>query len=498
MRVQWIRSGDSAAVKKLLGEYAAANDEGREKSIQQLGRLPLAEAVETLMRLVRFEKSPLLTRLAGLELIRLRSEHTALVTPLLDQWLPTVSTAQRVAAAWVRDDLLLQRDPAAGVAAWSRLIESELRTLQQFPNQTRGNIVVKLVKHQVQVLQQLNRVDDALAAMQRLLAVEPDDDEAFSALLSWLVQQKAWVVIDEAAKRYQERFEHDPLLLYTLAEACQAQGNQKLADETVERARKLNDVNQPAHLIVAFKLQHRGKLVWSEEEYRLAIRVGQPGHPNTVRAQMFLGEMLHDQAQELKAAEVLKDAVAGIEAANNAGNQFDDADHNLNNARARMNYFFACHEQLQGRVAKQTEYLEKAVEADPLDADVLIGLFRLANRPADKRADLATKIQHAAEAFRNQCQQSPDDATPFNQYAWLISNTEGDYQDALRCSLRSLEIRPDTAGYLDTLGRCYYAVGDLENAIRNQSRAVELEGHSGQMRRQLEFFRAELAKKKVP
>ena len=30
------------------------------------------------------------------------------------------------------------------------------------------------------MLQQLNRGDDALAAMQRLLAVEPDDDEAFS------------------------------------------------------------------------------------------------------------------------------------------------------------------------------------------------------------------------------------------------------------------------------------------------------------------------------
>jgi hypothetical protein len=51
---------------------------------------------------------------------------------------------------------------------------------------------------------------------------------------------------------------------------------------------------------------------------------------------------------------------------------------------------------------------------------------------------------------------------------------------------------------LDTLGRCYYAAGDLENAVKYQSQAVKLDQHSGQMRRQLEFFQKELAAKGTP
>ena len=64
----------------------------------------------------------------------------------------------------------------------------------------------------------------------------------------------------------------------------------------------------------------------------------------------------------------------------------------------------------------------------------------------------------------------------------------------MRCSQRSLELRPNEAGYLDTLGRCYYALGDLANAVKFQGQAVAIDKHNGQLKRQLDFFRAELAK----
>jgi tetratricopeptide (TPR) repeat protein len=83
-----------------------------------------------------------------------------------------------------------------------------------------------------------------------------------------------------------------------------------------------------------------------------------------------------------------------------------------------------------------------------------------------------------------------------NQYAWLISNTEGDYQLALRCSQRSLELQPNFSTYLDTLGRCYYAVGDYENAVKYQRRAVELEPFAMSLKRQLQLFEAALQQQK--
>ena len=99
----------------------------------------------------------------------------------------------------------------------------------------------------------------------------------------------------------------------------------------------------------------------------------------------------------------------------------------------------------------------------------------------------------AVDEFRKQIKDAPDYPTGYNQLAWLVSNTDGDYDEALRCSLKSLELLPNTAGYLDTLGRCYYVKGDLDNAVKTQAQAVRLEPYSGQIKRQLDFFKAAAA-----
>ena len=80
-----------------------------------------------------------------------------------------------------------------------------------------------------------------------------------------------------------------------------------------------------------------------------------------------------------------------------------------------------------------------------------------------------------------------------NQLAWLVSNTEGDFEKAIRLSRRSLELRPGRGESLDTLGRAYFAVGDFERAIRYQRRAVRKLPHSQQIVRQLEEFEAQAA-----
>ena len=74
-----------------------------------------------------------------------------------------------------------------------------------------------------------------------------------------------------------DRFDQEPLLLYTLAQAREAQGNTAAMQEAVDRAMKLNEGNQVQHLAVADKLQRRGLLKWSEAEFRLAIKLGPIG-----------------------------------------------------------------------------------------------------------------------------------------------------------------------------------------------------------------------------
>ena len=79
-----------------------------------------------------------------------------------------------------------------------------------------------------------------------------------------------------------------------------------------------------------------------------------------------------------------------------------------------------------------------------------------------------------------------------NAFAWLIANTQGDLDEAMRSSKRSLEMRPQSADYLDTLARCYFAKGDYANAVKHQSLAVKRRPHSRHLHRHLEMYKQKL------
>ena len=124
-------------------------------------------------------------------------------------------------------------------------------------------------------------------------------------------------------------------------------------------------------------------------------------------------------------------------------------------------------------------------------------------------ARLARGSTRAAEDFRRQIKELQDrvnNAQPGedralasfqlalmnNQLAWLVANTDGDADEAIRCSLQSLALLENRSGFLDTLGRCYYAKGDFANAVKFQTRAVAQEPHSPAMVAQLELFQKAL------
>ena len=74
-----------------------------------------------------------------------------------------------------------------------------------------------------------------------------------------------------------------------------------------------------------------------------------------------------------------------------------------------------------------------------------------------------------------------------NQYAWLVSNTQGNKARALKYSLESLNISNDSAK-MDTCARCYFALGDFENAMRMQKLALKKSPYSPPLLRQLKLI----------
>ena len=218
--------------------------------------------------------------------------------------------------------------------------------------------------------------------------------------------------------------------------------------------------------------------------------------------------MLYDQQQTLAAAEVLQPAVDLIRS--DAAVQQTLQQWRLpETIVSRMHFFYAMHFATEGNRDKQIQHLREGIAANPADADLLIAMFQLPQADDAWRQECSQLIKTAADGIHQRIEQArqllsrvermgADEeyrarvssflAVSCNQYAWLICNTQGDFHEALECSLESLRRMPDEGSFLDTLAHCYFAVGDLPNAVKSQTRAVELEPHSAQIVRKLEFF----------
>lgn len=500
MQVNWVADSDPPEVKALLEEYDSKTLRERSLLIKQLAALPEEKGTPALCRMMRFEKSHILSKEAALALMtsaklddKAWAEREAAIRR-------GIGDSVRPAADWVRNYLVSRSDPAAAAEKWGKLAEAEEKLFRELPQQTRPEIASALWRQQVVLLRRMDRRDEAIAAMLKVVAQEQgSSDENLFELITWLVEQKAWEIVDEVAKRFSDRIDANPLLLYALAEARFVQGDAAPAEELARRAMKVEKFadSQEAHWNILLQLQQHRLHRWVDHELKQIIEIGPPTSVFTLYGQSILADMLHDRGDELAAAKLLEDAMQGIETNVKAGNEAQNNRLEIERMRARFHYYHACHLTAPDDRAKRIEHLTKALDADPTDADVLIALYRTADLEASLRERTMRLIKAAGDQFRNQMLQDPDDSTPYNQLAWLISNTEGDKQEALRFSQKSLELKPNEAGYLDTLGRCYYALGDYENAVKYQTQAVEINPLSGLMSKQLALFRDALAKQKA-
>jgi tetratricopeptide (TPR) repeat protein len=180
---------------------------------------------------------------------------------------------------------------------------------------------------------------------------------------------------------------------------------------------------------------------------------------------------------------------------------------------SRMHYFYALDLMEKGKMEEARKHLDEGAVADPTDADVLIALYRWPIQTPEQQAAIRKLIATTTENFEKEMEshkggdgggdpfgsEKQEYATACNQYAWLVSNTFGDFDKAIRASHKSVEVRQElkreVGAYYDTLGRCYFAKQDFDNAIKYQTLALKLDPHSGQMKRQLALFQKAKAEK---
>jgi tetratricopeptide (TPR) repeat protein len=490
IHIQWAREGDSVEVKQLFSGYRDLDDEERLARARQLITLPSDAGLAGMCRIIRFDKSQELSKRVALLLLEPQQDAAGLWKSRRPTIEREIQGSERTACQWLRTQLLSLDSAQKALDGWTALIEHEQRDSAA----SAPDVVLGLMRQKVALLKQMDRRDEAVALMIKMIDLEPGNPETLAELVDWLAKQQAWEVIDEVAKRFAAQFDRDAFLLYVLAEVRTIQGDVKQAEQLAERAKKLNGVQADEHFRVAYRLQFRGLYRWSEQEYREVIKLGPDTARTAVYSSIRLSELLHDEGQDQEAGEVLMALVADMDKNSTVTEVVQSMGREPGAIRSRAHYFVAAHQGSLKNFAEQRKRLDQAIRFDPIDADVLIAMHRLEGADPAYRKRTLELIRSAAAQFEQQIEDDPEDSTPYNQYAWLIGNTEGDYARAIRYSHKSLEIQPDAAGYLDTLGRCYYTAGDLKNAVKFQAQAVNIDPHSGLIRRQLELFERELAK----
>lgn len=513
MSVRWFQDSDSTDVVRILKGYGDLSDSERKNRMDRLGDLENRQGVAALCRLSRFETQDPLSKYAAIKVMDQPEITDADARGEMGKTiLSIVGHSKRAAAGWLRLYVRTLEDAGSTLADWDAATQAEHSTLARHPEATSREIVRDLYRWQVELLKRLDRPQEAVAVIRRTFSLLDGTPEEITEVVDWLIYREAWDVVQEVAQRFDAAFSDNPLLLYRLAEAQLKLGQNDKAMATADKAIALRAENWDEHFLVAFKLQERGLHRWAEREYRAVIAGTPAGAVLDFKSRFYLSELLHDQLRDEEAGQTLKvicDLMDKDEAAKEA---CERALRDAESVYSRMHLFFAVALVEKKEYEAAYERLTKAAASDPTDADVLIALYRLPNQPPERVAKTKRLIEEAAKTFRDEVeefrqasQQAPNEqfqaaqnqalATACNQLAWLVGNTFGNQDEALECSQKSLELRPDYPGFLDTLGRCYYAKGDLENAVKYQSQAVKLDPHSGQIQRQLEFFKNELAAK---
>lgn len=120
----------------------------------------------------------------------------------------------------------------------------------------------------------------------------------------------------------------------------------------------------------------------------------------------------------------------------------------------------------QGRLADAIALLTDALRKRPRDELLLYALGTVYERKGE--------VQKSLEKMRAVLDVNPDNANAMNFIGYTLADRGMDYDEAEKLLTRALELKPDTAAYLDSLGWMFYRRGETSKAIDTLERAAEV------------------------
>jgi tetratricopeptide (TPR) repeat protein len=509
--VRWVQSTDSPGVRNLLRDYDRQPDNVRLRRVDDLAVMAEGEGVAGLCRIARFDRSPIVSRMAALAIIRAEkpADSRSRIDPEVVE--RELGGSSRVAADWLRRYLAQLRDPAAAIVYWQKLTDQEASQLKQNAADTSPAIVTGLLWNLAELHRQLENRPAIVEVVDRMMGIDPDAVEGTSIeLLTWIDDHHLYDVLDEYLAKHQAQLEKSKRPLYYVAMARAKQGNAKQAEQLAEKASQIDSQTTLESFLAAKDLEEHNQFDWSVREYRRSIDDEKVASHEGILARVSLASLLHDYEQYQEAADVIEPLAKAVKNEGRVGELYAELYRyyrgrlNLHEPKAlpaKLHFYRACQYHAAKDWKREQDELQLAIKFDPTDADVLIAMHRVPEADDAWRANVRQRILDLSRQFQQKIDENPGDPNNYNQWAWLVSNTEGDFQKAIRYSHRSLELIPPGSGksaggsFLDTLGRCYFAAGDVEKALKYQREAIEKVDYMQVMHRQLAQFEKAHAEK---
>ncbi|MGL6226413.1 MAG: hypothetical protein ACRC10_07285 [Thermoguttaceae bacterium] len=471
LEINWTDSVDTPPVRSLMQQYAQSDM--MQRKIGLIGELSdwsgnrdflNGEGIHALCRIVRFERDPL---------VRAEAVRAIIALPPL-RYSSRFHWFEKVIETFegMEDDFLIDL-----IRSFAQTRNDVIRLREQLLFQPDLSIPTSLIE-------QVDRLEKSIATFR---------------------ESRLW---SEGRKGT----DSDILLFYAIAELQEGLGLNEEVQRTVQGALEVVPVWTEeglspylAHYLVALYLEERNCPKWANREYEMVAQK-EPRFKSEVYARIGGNCLPLDEIE--KAAESFQIVVETVAHPLNPGNDFF----------AGNPTFFAMMQQYclakiafqQGNRAGSQQYLEEVFRRDPSFADGLILRHQLGLQQS-VRAGLTIEVEseqigeyrlQTSEMIERTLMNSTrtieemrrtrgiDERTsgPLNQLAWILANTGGDYELALKSVEEALLFCPDNPGFLDTLAHVYHLNRENDRAIATESRAIAIAPQIQLFRKALKQF----------
>ena len=495
---------DPPEVATLLERFSRSDLDDRVQIMHRLLRLEDDAGIEPLARIVRLERTEAGSRIAAALLAREWQPNEPAWPGLRERIVAGIGASGRSTARLLRG--LAQATATASPAGpgIDELIAAvaavdggdEAAAADDDPGDAalgRAKTLRIFRRCLVQVLVAAGRRDDATTEAGRLLAASAGSvarEELTAAELAWLTDHGLPEAVDLLAERLDAEVD-EPLVRYAAANAWRQRGDEPRAAALAARSREqfgAEGIDVSRGLQAAMLLARWGASDWAFAEYHAILDDPKAPTGEFALAGILGAEFLHDQGRDAEAADLLRRVLEGRPDDDGMDHILMRLERDPRSVRSRMLFFSAQAAASKGDAVEERRLVDDSLRAYGKDVDSLIAFYRLSADSPERRAEARDRVARALEQIEEEIQALPDESNGYNEYAWLVANTEGDIRKATRYSKRSLEQSFDSSSYLDTLAHCRAAAGDLAAAVRVQRLAARQEPHNRTIRRNLERF----------